>query len=213
MKVIVVGGGKIGEALSRILVKERHDVILIEKNDGLAEELAEKLDALVLHGDGSDNGLLKDANIESSDVVIAATNDDKTNLMVCDFAKGAKVPTIISRLNHANSEKDFARIGVENLVDATATAVLAFKKAMERPGKPIVSLVAGGKGEIFEANIRKESKLIGKTVADAAKDFAIACIYRDGKIIMPKPETRIKEGDIVTVCMPTEDIKKIEGMF
>lgn len=213
MKVIVVGGGKIGEALSRTLVKERHDVVLIEKNEGLAEELAENLDALVLHGDGSDKGLLKDASIDSSDVVIAATSDDRTNMAVCEFAKNAKVPNIISRINHAGSEKDFAKIGIESVIDATATAVLAFKKAMERSGKPLVSFVAGGKGEIFEVNIRKGSKFIGKTVADAAKDFAIACIYRDGKIIMPKPETNIKEGDIVTVCMPTEDVKKIEGVF
>jgi trk system potassium uptake protein TrkA len=213
MKVIVVGGGKIGEALSRTLVKERHDVVLIEKNEGLAEELAENLDVLVLHGDGSDKGLLKDASIDSSDVVIAATSDDKTNMAVCEFAKNAKVPNIISRVNHAGSEKDFAKIGIESIIDATATAVLAFKKAMERGGKPLVSFVAGGKGEIFEINIRNDSKAAGKTVAEVAKDFAIACIYRDGKMIIPKPEMKIKEGDILTICVSLEDVKKIEGMF
>jgi trk system potassium uptake protein TrkA len=213
MKVIVVGGGKIGEALSRVLAKERHDVVLIEKNDALAEELAEKLDALILQGDGSDAGLLKDANIESSDVVIAATNDDKANLSICEFAKGAKVHTIISRVNNPGGERDLAKIGIESVVDATATAVLAFKKAMERPGRPLVSYVAGGKGEIFEVNVRKDSKLIGRTVADAAKEFSVACIYRDEKILIPKQETKIKEGDILTICAPLEDVKKIEGIF
>jgi len=213
MKVIIVGGGKIGEALSRVLVRERHDVVLLEKNEELAEKLAENLDALVLQGDGSDTSLLKDANLESSDVVIAATGDDKTNLAVCEFAKNAKVSTIISRVNRAGSEKEFVRIGIEKIIDATSTAVFAFKKAMERPGKPLVGFVAGGKGEIFEMNIRKGSKAAGKTVAEMTKEFAIACIYRDEKILVPKPETKIKEGDILTICAPAEEVKKIEGLF
>ncbi|MCK4532001.1 MAG: NAD-binding protein, partial [Candidatus Aenigmarchaeota archaeon] len=58
MKVIVVGGGRIGEALSRLLIKEKHDVVVVEKDEKLAEELAEKLDALVLHGDGTDKNIL-----------------------------------------------------------------------------------------------------------------------------------------------------------
>jgi trk system potassium uptake protein TrkA len=213
MKIIVVGGGRIGEALSRTLVKERHDVVLIEKDEKLAEELAESLDALVLNGDGSDNGLLKDANIESSDIVIAATSDDKANLAVCEFAKSLKVPTVVSRINSSDNERAFAKAGIDGLIDATAAAVVAFRKAVERPGRPLVGMVAGGKAEIFEVNVRKASKIAGRTVAEAAKDFMIACIYRDDKLILPKPETKIKEGDILAICMPTEDVKKLDGFF
>jgi len=213
MKIILVGGGRLGVALSNILSKERHDVVLIEKNDALADELAEKLDALVLHGDGSDAGLLRDANIEASDAVFALTSDDRANIKICELAKSAKVRTIVSRLNDADSEKDFAKAGIEILIDATATAAFAFRKAAERPGRPLVGFVAGGKAEIFEASVRKDSKLAGKAIADAAKDFSIACISREGKIILPKPETKIREGDILTVCAPVDDVKKIDAYF
>jgi trk system potassium uptake protein TrkA len=213
MKIIVVGGGRLGEAFSRLMAKERHDVALIEKKEDLAEELADRLDALVLYGDGSDRSLLKDANIEGADAVVAITGDDKTNLAVCEIAKDAKVSNIVARINQQESERAFAKLGVTGLVDATATALLAFRKLVEKPGKQLVSFVAGGKGEIFEASVRKDSKFIGKTVSEIAKAFAVACVYRDDKMLIPKPETKIKEGDILTICAPLDEIKRIEGMF
>jgi len=213
MKIVIVGGGKLGEAFSRLLTKERHDVVLIENKEALAEELADRLDALVLYGDGSDRRLLKDANIESADAVVAITGDDKTNLAVCEIAKDSKVANIIARINQQDSERAFARLGVTALVDATATALLAFKKLVEKPGKQLVNFVAGGKGEIFEIMVRKESKFSGRTVSETAKDFTIACIYRDDKIIVPKPETKIREGDVLTICAPLEEVKKIEAML
>lgn len=212
MKVIVVGGGRIGEALSRLLIKEKHDVVVVEKDEKLAEELAEKLDALVLHGDGTDKNILKDANIEKSDVVIAVSGDDKTNLMVCEFAKGVNVPNIIARINQSDNEGIFTKIGITNLINTTTTAILAFKKAMEKPGKQLVNLVAGGKGEVFEVSVRKDSKFANKNIMDVVKGFTVACIYRDDKILIPELKTKIKEGDILTICSPLEGVKKIEKM-
>jgi trk system potassium uptake protein TrkA len=212
MKVIVVGGGKIGEALSQLLVKEKHDVVVIEKDEKLAEQLAERLDALVLHGDGSDKNILKDANIEKVDVVVAVSGDDKTNLMVCEFAKDVNVPNIIARINQSDNEGIFTKIGVTNLINTTTAAILEFKKAMEKPGKQLINLIAGGKGEVFEASIGKGSKLANKKVVDVSKGFTVACIYRDDKYIVPKPETKLEEGDILTICSPLEEVKKIEKM-
>lgn len=212
MKVIVVGGGKIGEALSQLLIKEKHDVVVIERDEKLAEELAERLDALVLHGDGSDKNILKDADIKKADVVVAVSGDDKTNLMVCEFAKEINVPNIIARINQSDNEGIFTKIGITNLINTTTTAVLAFKKAMEKPGKQLINLIAGGKGEIFEVSIGKDSKFVKKKLGEVSKGFTVACIYRDGKYIIPKPEAKIKEGDILTISSPLEEVKKIEKM-
>lgn len=212
MKIIVVGGGAIGEALAELLIKEKHDVVVVEKDEKLAEELAEKLDALVLHGDGTDKNILKDANIGSVDAVLSVTSDDKTNLMVCEVAKGVNVPNIIARINQYDNEGIFTKIGITNLINTTNTALLAFKKALEKPGKQLISLVAGGKGEVFEMSVGKDSKFANKTVADIAKGFTIACIYRNDNFMVPKPEAKIKEGDILTICSPLEGVKKIEKM-
>ncbi|NIO21510.1 MAG: NAD(P)-binding domain-containing protein [Candidatus Aenigmarchaeota archaeon] len=213
MKIIVVGGGAIGEALAGLLIKEKHDVVVIEKDEKLAEELAEKLDALVLHGDGTDKNILKDANIGNVDAVVSVTSDDKTNLMVCEVAKGVNVPNIITRINQSDNEGIFTKIGITNLINTTNTATLAFKKALEKPGKQLINLVAEGKGEVFEVSVSKDSKFTNKAVVDIAKGFTIAFIYRSDKLLIPKPETKIKEGDIITICSPLEEVKKIEKMI
>jgi len=212
MKIIIVGGGSIGLALAEVLIKEKHDVVVIEKDEKLAEELAEKLDALVLHGDGTDKNILKDANIKNVDAVVSVTSDDKTNLMVCEVAKSVNVPNIIARINQPDNEGIFTKIGINNLINTTKTSILAFKKALEKPGKQLISLVAGGKGEVFEVSIGKDSKFTNKKLADIARGFSVAFIYRDEKLIVPKPEAKIKEGDILTVCAPLEEVKKIEKM-
>ena len=213
MKVVIIGGGKLGEALAQLLIKEKHDVVVIEKNEKLAEELAEKLDALVLHGDGSNKNILKDANIQDVDAVVAVTGDDKTNLMVCEIAKNANVPTIITRINNSENETIFTKIGISNIIDTTRLSVLAFKQALERPGKQLTNIVAGGKGEVFEVSVREDSKIIGKKISEFAKNFVVAFVYRDDKCFIPKPDTKVKEGDILTIFSPVEEVRKIEKLL
>lgn len=212
MKIIVVGGGKIGNSLTQLLAKEKRDVILVERDKNLAEDLAEKLDALVICGDGSDRKILKDANINSADAVVAATGDDKTNLMICELAKSVNVPTIVTRLNDSSNESIFSKLGISGIINTTSSAILAFKKVLEVPGKKLISVIGGDKAEIFDLTISEKSKFANQLVGEAAKNFVIAAISRDGEIIMPKIGTKIQEGDILTICAPTEEIKKIEKM-
>ncbi len=213
MKVIIVGGGSLGESLAQLLIKEKDDIVIIEKDEKLAEKLAEKLDALVLHGDGSDINILRDADFENSDSVVAMTGDDKTNLMVCEMAKSVNVANTITRINESENESIFSKTGVSNIINTTTAAVLAFKKALEKPGKHLVSLVGGGKGEVFEASVSKDSGFANKTIESMEKGFIVCSIYRGGKFIVPKRTMKINEGDILTICAPLENIKKIEKMI
>lgn len=213
MKIVIIGGGKVGEALSKLLVREKNDVVVIEKNEKRAEDLAEKLDVLVLHGDGSESDILKDANVDDSDAVIAMTGDDKTNLMICEIAKSSKVQNIVARLNETDNEGVFMKIGISSIINTTTSAVLDFKQAIERPGKILAGFVAGEKAEVFEIVITEKSKYAGKTVVDTAKKFSIGAINRNGELLIPTHKTKLREGDIITICAPLGELKKIEKMF
>lgn len=210
MKIVIVGGGKVGEALSKLLIKEKHDIVLIEKDEKRAEVLAEKLDALVLHGDGSEASILKDANLEESDAIIAMTGDDKTNLMVCELAKSSKVPNIVARINDTTNEGVFMKIGISSIINTTNSAVLDFKQAIERPGKILSGFVAGEKAEVFEIVINEKSKFTGRIIEDVAKKFSIAAINRNGELVIPTYKTKLREGDIITICAPLGEIRRIE---
>ena len=212
-RVIIGGGGKIGTKLAEILIKEKHDIVLVEKDQNRAEELGEKLDALILHGDASERKILKDGGIEHCDAVVAVTGDDKTNLMVCEIAKSFKVPIIISRVNDSESESIFIKLGITAAINTTTSAILNFKKALESPGQRMVNMVAGEKAEVFEMVVPKGAKVIDRTVGDVAKKFVIAAIYRNGDLIDVRPGSTIQEGDVLVICTPVVEVKNVQKLF
>jgi len=145
--------------------------------------------------------------------VVAMTGDDKTNLMICEVAKSFKVSSIVSRINRVANEGIFVKLGITASINTTTSAVLAFKKVLTKPGKRLVNLVAGEKAEIFEMLVSEGSGTIDKKIKEIEKNFTIAAIYRNGELIFRKPDKRIQEDDVLIICAPLEEMKKIDGMF
>jgi trk system potassium uptake protein TrkA len=213
MRIVIVGGGNIGKRLAAILAKEKNDVILIEKDEKRAEELAEGLDALVLHGDATEKELLKDADMEKCDALATLTGDDKTNLMVCEIAKSMNVPKVVARINDSSNEEFFAKQEVSFLINITSSAIAELKNALEGKGRQIIGLVGENQGEIMEMYVNPKSRIIGRSVESLLHDkIAVASIIRKSKLMLPNRKTKIKEGDVIVVCIPIGIRKKIERL-
>ncbi|MFH1978661.1 MAG: TrkA family potassium uptake protein [Candidatus Aenigmatarchaeota archaeon] len=213
MRLIICGGGSLGSKLAEVFVKEKHDVIIIEKDDIIAEKLAEKLDALILHGDATELKILKDANVEHSDALIVATSDDKTNLMICEVAKSFHVRKIVSRINDSTNDPIFMELGITAAINTTTASVLSFKKALQDPGKRIIGLVAGDQASIVDRLITKKSRAVNKKINQLPPTMIICALFRNGEHIIPRENTILTEGDIVTVCASISEIKKIDNLF
>ncbi len=214
MKVIIVGGGHLGNGLAGLLVKEKHDVVVVEKNDKRAEYLGENLDALVLHGDGTERKVLKDGSIKKCDALIAMTGDDKTNLLVCEIAKDFKVPSIVSRVVDSSNDPIFSKLGITASINTTVSAILAFKRVIEKPGKRLVNLVAGEKAEVFERLVDSKSRIANRSVKEFdGEKFTIAAIFRDGGFLKASPKERIQQGDTVIMVAPLEEVQNVDKLF
>lgn len=213
MRMIICGGGSLGTKLAEMYVKEKNDVIIIEKGDVNAERLGEKLDALVLRGDASDVKILKDAGIENCDSLLVVTDDDKTNLLICEVAQSFKVGKILSRVNDSSNDGIFMRLGITAAINTTTASVLYFKKALQDPGKRIINLVAGDKAGIYDRLISRKSQVVNKKVGDFPSNMIVCSIYRNGDYVVPKSGSVLLEGDIVTVCTNTQLLKKLDKMF
>lgn len=211
--MIIAGGGSLGTKLAEVFVKEKADVIIIEKDDIISEKLGEKLDALVLHGDATDIKILKDAGIENCDALLVVTGDDKTNLLICEIAKSFKVRKVISRVNDAANDGIFMKLGITASINTTTSAVLSFKKALQDPGKRIISLVAGDKAGIYDRLVSKKSQIVNKKVEDFPSNMIVCSVYRNGEYLVPKKNMAIVEGDIVTICTGVQQLNKIDKMF
>ena len=213
MKIIIAGGGALGAKLAEICEKEKHDIVIVEKNEKRAEELAEKLDALVLKGDASDRKILMDADIENASALVAMTSDDKTNLMVCEVAKDFNVPKIVARVNDTGSDEIFMKLGISASINTTTAVVFAFKKALEKSSERLVGIVAGEKVEIFEKVVSKNSTLNGKKISEMPDSFVVGAAYRNGELIKIAPDMIFSEGDVVVLCVPVENVKSVSALF
>ncbi len=133
MRILVAGGGRMGAMLASKLSADGHDVVVIEKDTSVAEDLASRLDGLVLNGDAASAEILKDADVGSCDAVLAVTGDDRANLMVCESAREAGVKVMMARVGDPSNEDAFSRAGLP-FIGTTSSAVRDFLRALAGKG-------------------------------------------------------------------------------
>ncbi|HPP75753.1 MAG TPA: TrkA family potassium uptake protein, partial [Armatimonadota bacterium] len=120
MYIIVAGGGKVGYYLTKTLVAEGHEVLLIEQDVREVSRLSEELGEVVMHGDASEMRTMKEAGMERADVVVSVTGDDGDNLVITQLAKRKfGVPRTIARVNNPKNEQLFHRLGIDQTVVST----------------------------------------------------------------------------------------------
>jgi len=211
MYVVIVGGGQTGSRLAKRLADRGNNVVVVEKDEKRAHELAAELDVLVISGNGADIDVLKDAGVDKADVLVALTQADEVNLMACELAKKMGVSRVISRVNDEKHVKMFEELGVDVAIGIISAAVMLFEKAVSGPGVSGLLGIGGGKGEVVEVTVKANSKAVGKKIKDIRipKGVTLAMITRGDELIPPRGETEIWAGDLVTVVGKSGDVLKV----
>src|SRR5215211_834330 len=141
MYIIVVGGGKVGFYLTKTLLSEGYEVLLIERNAGKVDFFNEQLGGVALRGDGAEASTLSKAGAGRADVVIAVTGEDEDNLVVCQMAKLAfNVEKTIARVNNPKNEPIFKMLGIDVTVSHTAHIMNIIEQAI--PETPVIHLLS-----------------------------------------------------------------------
>lgn len=217
MYIIVIGGGKVGYNLTKLLLAEKHEVLLIEKDKtktpGLATEFGESL----MEGNGSRVSVLREGGANRADVLVAVTGTDEDNLVICQVAKTVfKCPRTIARVNDPRNESLFSALGVDSTVSSTRLidALIEEQVKAEDMIIPLVTLRAGNV-EIIEIDLSASSWIMGKKISDVhlPEGAIFISIIRGESIIIPKPETEIIPGDTVVVLVKKEVEQALREML
>jgi trk system potassium uptake protein TrkA len=198
MYVIVVGGGKVGYYLTKTLVNEGYEVLLVEKNAKKVAIYAERFGAVVLEGDGAEFSTLEKAGCARADVVIAVTGDDEDNLVICQTAKMRfDVPRTIARVNNPKNEELFKRLGIDVTVSSTNVILSVIEQEIPERGLKHLLTLKHAQLAIVEATVEPGSVVAGKTLAqvDFPPDTVISAVVRDGTVTIPKGDTALKPRD------------------
>jgi len=206
MYIIVVGGGKVGYYLSKTLLSEGHEVLILEKDAKKCEAITEELGSVVVRGDGCEARTLADAGTERADMLIAVTNEDEDNLVACQVAKNKfKVPRTIARIKNPKNEALFKKLGVDVTVSSTNLILEHIEE--EVPTHPLVHLLTlkGGSLEIVEVKIPQNSSVAGKRMKeiDLPPDSVICLMIGKWGAQVPSGDTILEaEAQVIAVTRP-----------
>jgi trk system potassium uptake protein TrkA len=208
MYVIVAGGGRVGYYLTKALVKEGHEVLLLEKNSARAEQLAEDLGDLVHQGDACEVRTMREAGMTRADVVVAVTGDDEDNLIICQMAqRHFHVARAVGRVNNPQNEQTFRALGVQEVVSATSVIYNLIAQEVESGEVVPVTAIAGGRVEVVQAEVGPDSPAANKLVKDVPLpgECLLAAIVRGEHILQPSMTTEILPGDVLVALSNSED--------
>ena len=212
MKIIIAGGGTVGQTLARQLALEGHDLTIIDRETGVVESTVERLDAMAVYGNCASGQVLEQAGIREADLLIAATGQDEVNLLCCMTAHGMNenLHTIarIRTPEYAQQVLTMPQVFPLSLtVNPERQAAYEAERLLKYPGFLRRDTFAKGRSEIVELRIDQESPLCNVPLSNltgVVKCKVLVCaVLRRGEAIAPKGDFVLRAGDRIFVTAPT----------
>ena len=218
-KILIIGGGNIGFNLAKNLEQsfESARVKIIERDKQRAEYIANELsNTIVINGNGLEEDVLAEANLEDVETVIALTNDDEDNLMVGvlveKFAKDKRTMALINKPNYSLLKSS---LKIDDLIDPRMNTVSSILKHVHKGTIETAYTILDGEYEVIEADIIETSELVNKELKEAnlPDEIRIGAILRENKIIIPRSNFVFKKNDTVVFLSKRDQMPLVENMF
>ncbi|WKK66769.1 Trk system potassium transporter TrkA [Lutimonas zeaxanthinifaciens] len=224
MKIIIAGAGEVGFHLSKLLSYESHEIILIDSDKDRLLYAGSKLDIKTLQKDATSIKALKNANIDQTDLFIAVTSSETTNITACVISKKLGAKKTIARISNSeftdNKEKiNFSELGIDELISTEELATNEIKLLLENATFNETHEFEGGKLTMVAMILSNSAPFVGKTVMESAGIFAginfmpvIIKRKNSSDTIIPRGDTIFKVGDQVYFITLPEGVEELNGL-
>jgi len=216
MKIVIIGDGKIGSVLAEQLSAEKHEVTLIDRSGAPLEQSNNKLDVMIVEGDGTSHIVQKEAGVEKADLVIACTGADELNLLCCLIAKKMGARYTIARVRNPGYVEELSMIkddlGLSMAINPEAMCATEMARVIRIPSAIKIDTFARGQVEILKLAVEKDSALDGIAMMEMGKFKAkvLICAVERGQneVYIPSGDFRLQAGDrISVVASPVEMLR------
>jgi len=218
-KILIIGGGNIGFNLAKNIEKSFEDarIKIIEKDKSRAEFIAKELNnSIIINGNGLDEDVLAEANLNEVETVLALTNDDEDNLMVSvlveKFSKDKRTMALINKPNYSLLQSS---LKIDDLIDPRMNTVSSILKHVHKGSIENAYSILNGEYEVIEAEIIETSELVNKELknSDLPEEIRIGAILRGEEIIIPRSNFVFQKKDIVVFLAKINQLELVENMF
>ena len=218
-KILIIGGGNIGFNLAKNIEQsfDSARIKIIEKDKERAEYIAAELsNSIIINGDGLDEDVLNEANLEEIETVLALTNDDENNLMVSvlveKFSKNKRTMALINKQNYSLLQSS---LKIDDLIDPRMNTVSSILKHVHKGTIETAYSILNGDYEVIEAEIIETSELINKELKNSnlPDEIRIGAILRGEDIIIPRSSFIFQKEDVVVFLAKKDQLSVVENMF
>ena len=212
---MVVGAGKLGYRLAELMDNEDIDVTLLDVNFKALEKINNQLDVLTVAANGIQIGTLKELDIETYDLLIASTNSDETNTLICSLAKKLKCKKTIARIRNPEfiEQLDFVKseMGIDYIINPDLTTAIEIERYLMRSYNFYSDDFAKGKVSMVDFHVEDIKDFTGKKIMDldGLEGLLITAVSRNGDLIIPNGSTKLIEGDVIHVIGKVNNISKL----
>lgn len=212
MYVIIVGCGRVGSELAKLLSTEGHNVVVIDRHPKSFERLGRTFNGVTLEGNGFDVEVLKQAGIAQADAFCSVTNGDNSNIVAAQVAKKIfKVPKVIARVYDPARADIYRSLGLDVISGTILFAAMLRDKIIESRFSSY--LIESKDVGVLEIEVDKD--LVGKAAEEINMpgELMVVMIKSVKGVSLPLPKTKLQKDDVVMALVKTESLDKVRKKF
>ncbi|NLW40745.1 MAG: Trk system potassium transporter TrkA [Tissierellia bacterium] len=212
MKVMIVGAGKLGYKLAEAMNHEDMDVTLVDKNEDILKRVGSHLDVFTIQANGIELGRLKELDVGSYDLLVAATDSDEVNTLICTLAKKLNCKETIARIREPEfiEQLDFVKehFGIDFIINPDLATAIEIKRYVSKTYNFYTGDFAKGKVSMIDFHLGEASPFINKRIMDieGLEGLLITAVSRNGELIIPYGSTKLLVNDVIYVIGESENI-------
>lgn len=219
MRIVIAGAGEVGSHLARMLLNENHEIILIDPEDSRLKPLESTLDVLTYHGSATSIKILQDILQKKTDLFIAVTTSEDTNITASILAKRFGAIKTIARIDNidyleTSALEYFKSLGIDSLIYPELITAREVLGLLQETGTTEYMEFSGGKLSMFVQRLDENAPIINKSLREVAvihktDKFRAVAIKRKDKTIIPHGDEKFMAGDLVYVIATNEGIDEV----
>lgn len=216
MNIAIVGAGKLGRKVATALLGGSYEITIIDKNEEKLQKISNQMDVMTINADAREISVLRNMGIDKFQYLLAATDNDETNIVIASFAKKLGCRRVIARVRDPEHMNQFffikEKMGIDSIVNPDLAITLEIYKYLAEKYTLSNGIFTSGKIALTEFYARHYTRIIGMTIPQVKEllpNMLIAAISRKGKVIIPHGNDDIHKEDILYVIGEKEEILEL----